>query len=163
MTGAPVPMQAMPPVGVLPMTAPVTPIVLQQPAAQPIMVQAPVVAPGAVPGGQGLLVPAQTVPGNPPFAAPLPAQPPVHVEPVLGVGLTPNETLAQNVRIAQDNKCYEPQEFKPADPDPLRLYWFRELNGHWAVFPRRAIDRLGKNARWYRTDQGVFYAVRLAE
>ncbi|KAK4146238.1 uncharacterized protein C8A04DRAFT_35216 [Dichotomopilus funicola] len=94
-------------------------------------------------------------------AAGLPAQPPIHIEPVSGIGLTPGETAAQNVRIAQGNKAYEPQDFKPADPDPYRLYWFRELNGHWAVFPRRQIDRL--DARWFRTDEGVFYAVRVSD
>lgn len=99
--------------------------------------------------------------GNLPQIAGVPAHPPVHVESALGVGLTPNETMAQNIRMAQNNKAYEPQDFKPADPDPYRLYWFRELNGHWALFPRRQIDRL--DARWYRTDDGIFYAVRISE
>ncbi|KAK4115365.1 hypothetical protein N656DRAFT_704498 [Canariomyces notabilis] len=104
-------------------------------------------------------MPAQ--PGNIHPVPGLPVQPPVHVEPALGVGLTPSETVAQNVRIAQNNRCNEPQDFVPADPDPHRLYWLRELNGHWAIFSRRQIDRL--NARWYRTDQGAFYAVRLSD
>ncbi|KAL2271599.1 hypothetical protein VTJ83DRAFT_970 [Remersonia thermophila] len=163
-------------VGVAPITAPATPVVIQtqqppvviqqQPGLQPIMLAsqavpgtAPQVAfhPGCAPA------PAIPVTGNAPaFLAPgLPAQPPVHAEPALGVGLTQSETLADNIRMAQDNKAYEPQDFKPADPDPYRLYWFRELNGHWALFPRRQIDRLC--ARWYRTDDGVFYAVRLVD
>jgi hypothetical protein len=79
----------------------------------------------------------------------------------MGVGLTPNEVMGQNIQKARDNKAYEPQEILPADPDPYRLYWIRETNGHWALFPRRQIDRL--NARWYRSDEGVFYAVRLSD
>ncbi|KAG7290622.1 hypothetical protein NEMBOFW57_000625 [Staphylotrichum longicolle] len=111
----------------------------------------------------GAMVPMMQLPmGVAPVSAPMnPIVPPVHVEPAMGVGLTPNETMAQNIRIAQNNKAYEPQDFKPADPDPYRMYWFRELNNHWAVFPRRQIDRL--NARWYRTDEGVFYAIRLSD
>ncbi|KAK4106465.1 hypothetical protein N658DRAFT_520013 [Parathielavia hyrcaniae] len=154
--GAVMPMQPLP-FGVAPVTAPINPIVMQQPYHQPMMLPNQ-----SIPGGPALMLPgAMQMPGNPSHFAGLPAQPPVHVEPALGVGLTPNETFAENVRIAQNNKAYEPQDFKPADPDPYRMYWFRELNGHWAVFPRRQIDRL--NARWYRTDDGIFYAVRLPD
>jgi hypothetical protein len=151
------------PVNIAPATAPMNPIVVQQqPIAPPMMLPGQCqVLPATVPGAAR---PIQMMPGNAAAAAipglP-PAQPPVHVEPAMGVGLTPGETMAQNIRMAQDNKAYEPQDFKPADPDPYRLYWLRELNGHWAVFPRRQIDRL--DARWYRTDEGVFYAVRLSE
>jgi hypothetical protein len=148
------------PMGVAPVSAPMNPIVVQQPGGQPMMIQNP-----SMPGAPPFMLPgaaqAMQMPGNPPLIAGLPAQPPVHVEPAMGVGLTPNETIAQNIRIAQNNKAYEPQDFKPADPDPYRMYWFRELNNHWAVFPRRQIDRL--NARWYRTDDGVFYAIRLSD
>ncbi|KAK4123452.1 hypothetical protein N657DRAFT_644997 [Parathielavia appendiculata] len=149
------------PIGVAAVTAPMNPIVVQQPYNQPMMIPNQ-----SVTGGPALMLPgaaaqAMQMPGNHPLIAGLPAQPPVHVEPAMGVGLTPNETIAENVRIAQNNKAYEPQDFKPADPDPYRMYWFRELNGHWAVFPRRQIDRL--NARWYRTDDSVFYAVRLPD
>lgn len=167
-------MQPQPGVNLAPVTAPVNPIVVQQqqqPIGQPAMVyNAAAVQAGAAAAAAGvpplmLQPPAaqpQPVVGQPAVAAPgLPAQPPVHVDPALGVGLTPNETLAQNIRMAQNNRAYEPQEFRPADPDPYRMYWFRELNGHWAVFPRRTIDRL--NARWYSTDEGVFYAVRLSD
>lgn len=159
------PMQPMAPVQFAPVTAPVNPIVVQQPVAQPIMYPNPCAPAGVGIGGPQLLLPApaQAMPGNNPIMAGVPAQPPVHVDPVMGVGLTPNETMAQNIRKAQNNKCYEPQEFKPADPDPYRLYWLRELNGHWALFSRRQIDRLDAHARWYRTDEGIFYAVRLSE
>ena len=159
------------PVSVAPVTAPMNPIVVQQPGGQPMVIQQPggqpmmMIQNPAMPGGSSYMLPgtvqAMQMQGNHPFIAGLPAQPPVHVEPAMGVGLTPNETIAQNMRIAQDNKAYEPQDFKPADPDPYRMYWFRELNHHWAVFPRRQIDRL--HARWYRTDDGVFYAIRLSD
>lgn len=166
-TGTTMPMQPMQPISVAPMTAPINPVVVsQQPVTQPMMVQNPALPPGVgvtVAGSQPLMLQGATVTGNPPapFGPQLPAQPPVQVEPALGVGLTPNETMAQNIRIAQNNKCYEPQDFRPADPDPYRMYWIRELNGHWAVFARREIDRL--DVRWFRTDEGVFYAVRLSD
>ncbi|AEO57773.1 hypothetical protein MYCTH_2118259 [Thermothelomyces thermophilus ATCC 42464] len=157
--GVVTPMQGLPP-GVVQTTAPINPVIVQQPGVAQVMIQN-----HAMRGGPKLILPgpiqAVQVNGNPPQIAGLQAHPPVHVEPALGVGLTPTETMAQNIRIAQNNKGYEPQDFKPADPDPYRMYWFRELNGHWAVFPRRQIDRL--DARWYRTDDGVFYAVRLSE
>jgi hypothetical protein len=146
--------------GMAAMTAPLNPIMVQQPVSQPMMMQNPAMPPGVAIGGHPHLLQGPTLTGNYPFGPQLPAQPPVHVEPALGVGLTPNETMAQNLRIAQNNKAYEPQDFTPADPDPYRMYWVREVNGHWAVFPRRQIDRL--EARWYRTDEGVFYAVRLS-
>jgi hypothetical protein len=147
--------------GVAQATAPMHPIVVQQPTGQPMMIQN-----HSVQGGPQLMLPGpaqafQMTGNSHPLIPGLPAQPPVHVEPAMGVGLTPNETIAQNIRMAQNNKAYEPQDFKPADPDPYRMYWFREMNGHWAVFPRRQIDRL--DARWYRTDDGVFYAIRLSE
>jgi len=133
-------------------------MVVQNPA---ISAPAPVAAPTVA--SQGMLIQgaAPAAQGNLAFGAQLPAQPPVHVDPALGVGLTPNEQLAENIRLAQSGKAYEPQDFRPADPDPFRLYWFREPDGHWAVFQRRQIERL--NARWYRTDEGVFYAVRLPD
>ena len=147
-------------VGVANVTAPMHPVVVQRPGGHPMMITNQ-----SVPGGPPLMLPAPAqvvqMPGNPSLMHGVPAQPPVHVEPAMGVGLTPNETIAENVRMAQNNKAYEPQDIKPADPDPYRMYWFRELNGHWAVFPRRQIDRL--DARWYRTNEGVFYAIRLTE
>ncbi|KAL2135280.1 hypothetical protein VTI74DRAFT_9160 [Chaetomium olivicolor] len=148
-------MQPQPAVGMAPMTAPVNPTVMYHRIGQPMVIQNQ-----AVPNGAPLMLPGQTQAIG---VGGYPAQPPVHVDPAMGVGLTPNETIAQNIRIAQNNKAYEPQDFKPADPDPYRKYWFRELNGHWALFDRRQIDRLEGQARWYRTDEGVFYAIRLCE
>ena len=148
------------PIGVASVTAPMNPIVVQQPGYSPVMMQSHCIQ-GVMP--PTLPNPTQGFPmtGIPSHIAGVPAQPPVHVEPVMGIGLTPNETIAQNMRIAQDNQAYEPQDFKPADPNPYRMYWFRELDGHWALFYRRQIDRL--DVRWYRTDDGVFYAIRLSE
>ncbi|KAL2164430.1 hypothetical protein VTH06DRAFT_3646 [Thermothelomyces fergusii] len=174
--GVVMPIQGLAP-SIAQVTAPINPIVVQQPGVaqvttpmHPIVVQQPVghsetMLNQDMQDGPKLILlgPVQAVQmnGTPPQIVGLPVHPPVHVEPALGIGLTPSETMAQNIRMAQNNKAYEPQDFKPADPDPYRLYWFRELNGHWAVFPRRQIDRL--DARWYRTDDGVFYAVRLSE
>lgn len=154
-------MQPMAAVGVAPVTAPVNPVVMQQPVAQGMVFQNPGVPTTVHTAGPPLVLQAPVQTGNIPPVAAIPAQPPVHVDPAMGIGLTPNETMAQNIRIAHDNGCYEPQDFMPSDIDPHRLYWVRELNGHWAVFPRRVIDRL--DVRWYRTDQGIFYAVRLSE
>ncbi|EAQ91028.1 hypothetical protein CHGG_02963 [Chaetomium globosum CBS 148.51] len=156
--GATMPMQSLS-IGVASATAPMNPIVVQQPGFGPMMMQN-----HSIQGGVPLMLPTPTQ-GFPMTGIPsltgVPTQPPVHVEPAMGVGLTPNETIAQNMRIAQNNQAYEPQDFKPADPNPYRMYWFRELDGHWALFHRRQIDRL--DVRWYRTDDGVFYAIRLSE
>ena len=153
------PMQSLP-IGVASTTAPMNPIVVQQPGFGPLLLQNQ-----SIPGGPPLMLPnlhqGYPITGIPSHLSGLPAQPPVQVEPAMGVGLTPNETIAQNMRIAQNNQAYEPQDFKPADPNPYRMYWFRELDGHWALFYRRQIDRL--DVRWYRTDDGVFYAIRLSE
>ncbi|KAK3303608.1 uncharacterized protein B0T15DRAFT_540748 [Chaetomium strumarium] len=72
-----------------------------------------------------------------------------------------SDFLLTSKAMAHNNKAYEPQEFQPADPDPYRLYWLPETNGHWTLYPRRQVDRL--NARWYRSDEGAFYAVRLTD
>ncbi|KAK4239793.1 hypothetical protein C8A03DRAFT_42649 [Achaetomium macrosporum] len=161
--GAAIPVHPLPGVAVgvnmAPVSAPRQPIVVQQPVGPPMMLPN-----HSVPGGPPLMIPGPTrpvqIPGNAVIGG-LPVNPPVHVDPAMGVGLTPNEVMAQNIQMARDNRAYEPQDFKPADPDPYRLYWIRETNGHWALFPRRQIDRL--NARWYRSDHGIFYAVRLSD
>jgi hypothetical protein len=53
------------------------------------------------------------------------------------------------------------QEMKPADDDPMRMYWVRELDGTYSQRNRLTIDSgdIG-DCRWY-THGGVFYAVRL--
>ena len=116
--------------------------------------------------------PPPVVAGNsfPPFPPPPPCsmaasipgggQPPVHYEPASGIGLTESEMQALNEQIAYDNNVDEPQDFKPADDDPARLYWCRELDNAWTLRSRFTIDNLG-DCRWYITDDGRFYSVRL--
>jgi hypothetical protein len=55
---------------------------------------------------------------------------------------------------------FQPQDFKPADDDPTRFYWVRELDGNWTQRNRLTIDHLG-DCRWYLADAGYFYAIRL--
>ena len=52
-------------------------------------------------------------------------------------------------------------EMVPADPDPFRMYWVRELDQTFTQRDRRTIDSgdIG-DCRWYVKD-GKFYAVRL--
>ncbi|CAK7223822.1 hypothetical protein SBRCBS47491_005336 [Sporothrix bragantina] len=85
----------------------------------------------------------------------------IHPEPAMGVGQTPNEVLQEQLEFAYANNLYEPQDFKPADDDKSRFYWLRELDGNWTQRSRATIDHLG--CRWYITDGGVFYAVRLPD
>ncbi|EPE03526.1 hypothetical protein F503_06699 [Ophiostoma piceae UAMH 11346] len=83
----------------------------------------------------------------------------VHPEPALGVGQTPTEVLQEQLEFAYNNNMYEPQDFKPADDDKSRFYWVREMDGNWTQRSRATIDHIG--CRWYITDSGMFYAVRL--
>lgn len=85
----------------------------------------------------------------------------IHPEPAMGIGQTPNEVLQEQLEFAYANNLYEPQDFKPADDDKSRFYWLRELDGNWTQRSRATIDHLG--CRWYITDGGVFYAVRLPD
>lgn len=147
------------------LTAPATagfhPIIVQQPAGQSMMmpgqpqhmVQQPVMVNG---------VP-HVVAGN---GTPFPVQPgmfpaPVHNDPVLGIGQTGAETMAEQMRFAHENGLFEVQDFKPKDDDPSRYYMVRELDGNWTQRNRYTIDAL--NCRWYLADQGYFYAVRVPE
>jgi hypothetical protein len=77
----------------------------------------------------------------------------------LGMGLTRNETLARDMEIARANNVGEPQDFKPADDNPNRLYWCRELTNEFVLRDRRTIDQIG--CRWYMQPDGAFYAVKL--
>ena len=159
-----------------PVTAPIMPVVAQQPyPAQPMMlgggppIQGPpmMVGGGGVPPGQPVLVHggpapmgmggAPMMPGNYPTHS---SQFPVHREPALGIGQTAGEVAAAFMTNPELN---EPQDFKPADDNPSRMYMVRQLDGHYIQMPRATIDRFGKGARWYVTDEGVFYAVRLEE
>ena len=104
----------------------------------------------------------------PPFVAGNPSSfgsnPPSHPMPpdISGVGRTPQEEQLRQVQFAYSNQLFEPQEFKPADDDPSRFYYVRELDGNWTQRNRFSIDHMG-NCRWFITDEGWFYAVRLPD
>lgn len=109
------------------------------------------------PGGQPVLVnggPAPIMPGT----YPPPGYQAFHPEPATGIGQTASEVANAWMTNPQLN---EAQDFKPADDDPSRMYMVRQLDGQYIQMPRITIDSLGKRARWYVQDDGVFYAVRL--
>ncbi|KAF4341415.1 hypothetical protein FBEOM_4663 [Fusarium beomiforme] len=83
-----------------------------------------------------------------------------HIPDVTGVGRTAGEEQLRQIQFAYANKMYEPQDFKPADDDPSRFYYVREVDGNWTQRNRFTIDHMGA-CRWYVTDEGWFYAVRL--
>ncbi|KAA8564142.1 hypothetical protein EYC84_012119 [Monilinia fructicola] len=73
-------------------------------------------------------------------------------------GATSSEIQMQQMQTPDANKK---QDMKPADDDPFRMYWVRELDNTWTQRNRLTIDSgdIGL-VRWYVTE-GVFYAVRL--
>lgn len=114
---------------------------------------------GGVPPGQPVLLnggPAPMMPGTFPPMNTLAA--PYHYEPATGFGQTTGEVAAACMTNRELN---EPQDFKPADDSPSRMYMVRQLDGAYIQMPRATIDSFGEGARWYCTDDGVFYAVRL--
>ncbi|KAI2642565.1 hypothetical protein GGS21DRAFT_178746 [Xylaria nigripes] len=137
------------------------------PGTQPPMPGQPInVQPGFVPpmNCAGAPFPA-AVPG---FAQPTPPVTPPGTYFVSGahggyeMGKTKSEVDAENRRQALSNQMYEPQGIKPADDDISRMYWTRELDGHWIPRSRCSLDTSG-NFRWYVTENGVFYAVILRD
>lgn len=85
----------------------------------------------------------------------------VHYEPATGVGQTASEVTAAGL---MNDEANQPQDFKPADDNPSRMYWVRQLDGHYILMSRATIDSFGPDGcRWYVKDDGVFYAVRLEE
>lgn len=148
--------------GIATTTAPMMPYVTQQQPgmAQPTFMQQMPMAGGGFGGGLG---------GGPPTfmmmsgGAPMPGNygegMGIHPEAAMGVGQTPGEVLQEQLEFAHANNLYEPQDFKPADDDKSRFYWVRELDGNWTQRSRATVDRIG--CRWYVTDSGIFYAVRL--
>ncbi|KAL6912949.1 hypothetical protein FSST1_010709 [Fusarium sambucinum] len=82
---------------------------------------------------------------------------PQHIPEVMGVGRTAGEEQFRQIKFAHANKLYEPQEFKPADDDPSRFYYVREVDGNWTQRNRFTIDHMG-DSKWYVTDEGWFYA-----
>lgn len=81
-------------------------------------------------------------------------------DPVSGQGQTTSEIHATQAHFAYANNMFEPQDIKPADDDKSRYYFVRELDGEWTQRNRFTIDNLG-DCRWYVTNDGVFYAVRM--
>lgn len=81
---------------------------------------------------------------------------------VSGMGRTTGEETARQLQFAHSNKLFEPQDFKPSDDDPSRFYYVREVDGNWTQRNRFTIDHMG-DCRWYVTDEGWFYAVRLPD
>lgn len=86
----------------------------------------------------------------------------VHPEPACGIGRTGAEYTAEQMDMAYANKSFEPQDFKPADDTPSRMYMCRELDGVWTMRSRFSIDRMAKEWRWHMAPEGYFYAVRLS-
>ena len=78
-------------------------------------------------------------------------------------GQTGTEILAGQLQYAKDSDINKKQEMKPADDDPFRMYWCRELDGTWTQRNRLTIDSgdIG-DCRWYAMD-GQFYSVRLSD
>ncbi len=127
----------------------------------PVMMGGPPGPPyGMMPGGPVMMG------GQPPMmsAGPGPGPGPgffgIHPEPATGIGPTPGEAQAEQAEFAYTHGLHAPQDFKPADDDVSRMYYVRELDGNWTLRNRATIDGLG-DCRWYITDVGVFYAVRL--
>ncbi|GAB0135826.1 hypothetical protein EsDP_00004149 [Epichloe bromicola] len=125
---------------------------------QPMMATTPMMAAAAVPG--------HTMPMGMPAGAPIPVIPgnatSSSVPDVSGLGKTPHEETLRQVEFAYNNRLFEPQDFKPADDDPSRFYYVREVDGNWTQRNRFTIDHMG-DCRWYVTDEGWFYAVRLPD
>ncbi|KAI1098974.1 hypothetical protein F4804DRAFT_337671 [Jackrogersella minutella] len=81
---------------------------------------------------------------------------------VMGIGRTTTEVQIEQYHTALNNKALEGQDIAPADPDPSRMYYCRELDGEWTLRNRYGIDNMG-DCRWYVMPGGIFYAVRLAD
>lgn len=110
-------------------------------------------------GGPGMM----TGGGGPPIITGNNGNPPPPPPPdVSGLGKTPGEETLRQLQFAHANKLFEPQDFKPADDDPSRFYYVREVDGNWTQRNRFTIDHMG-DCRWYVTDEGWFYAVRLPD
>jgi hypothetical protein len=139
-------------------------VIAQQPAMMPQPMhggQQPVFVAGqasALPPGLIQAAPQQVMGGGIPVIAGNGGNPPD----VSGLGRTQGEETLRQLQFAHANKLFEPQEFKPADDDPSRFYYVREVDGNWTQRNRFTIDHMG-DCRWYVTDEGWFYAVRLPD
>lgn len=140
-----------------PTTGPFMPIMGQQPFQPgPMIGRNPAAAPGFV-----YHHPVMMVHGN----GGIPAAPPTVMNGGhMGMmpGTFPGHQAGLLTSSVQNRELNEPQDFRPADEDPARMYWVRQFDGHYVAMPRATIDAFGdEGARWYVTDDGVFYAVRL--
>ncbi|KAK6841614.1 hypothetical protein PG987_002474 [Apiospora arundinis] len=77
------------------------------------------------------------------------------------VGAQGSVFIAETMQAGQEQGAYEPQDIKPADDDPSRMYFCRELDGTVLLRNRYTLDNIP--IRWYVTTDGIFYAVRLPE
>ncbi|KAI9167500.1 hypothetical protein HJFPF1_03628 [Paramyrothecium foliicola] len=148
-------------------------VVAQQPAfvqQQPVLTQQPIMMSGQPFVAQGThqlqAVPAAGLAGGlamgPGTGVSIIAGNASHIPDISGIGRTTGEEGLRQIKFAHANKMFEPQEFKPADDDPSRFYYVREVDGNWTQRNRFTIDRMG-DCRWYVTDEGWFYAVRLPD
>jgi hypothetical protein len=80
---------------------------------------------------------------------------------IMGFGKTATEVNLEALNAAYTSNIVEPQDLKPADDDPSRMYFCRELDGNWTQRNRFTLDNL--TIRWYMTQNGAFYAVRLED
>lgn len=147
------------------------------PMGQPgyVVAQQPAIVPQPMVGQPAMMMP-QPFPGAPPMAVGHGGMPVmsgnsgVPVVPgnggpppdISGLGKTQGEETVRQIEFAHANKLFEPQDFKPADDDPSRYYYVREVDGNWTQRNRFTIDHMG-DCRWYVTDEGWFYAVRLPD
>lgn len=152
------------------------PMVMQQPAPAGMMLPSmPMPVAGGGPHmmhGGPQIVPGNPVPsygpsfaGQPMMASAMPGVaggPTCTPEPATGLGATASEVQMSHADMAADpeNEINQPQDFKPADESKSRMYWCREVDGNWTMRNRFTIENLD-DTRWYITDEGVFYAVRL--
>lgn len=127
--------------------------VLAQPAMMPAGGQ-PMVVPG---GPQPPMMLGNGAPGPAPGLAPAFSGAPD----VMGIGKTQSELTAEQWHLGSEQGALQPQDFKPADDDPARMYFCRELDGEWILRNRYTLDNLP--VRWYMWQNGIFYAVRLEE
>ena len=97
--------------------------------------------------------PAQYPPGAFPHYGPAPD--------IMGIGKTRDQFAMEQANAALANEANEPQDFEPADKNPGRMYWTRQLDGEWIQMTRATIDNLP--TRWYVWPSGVFYAIRLED
>lgn len=139
-----IPTQAQPPVAI-----PLEQVVNTQPlsGAPPTAPVNPAYMPGY---STPLQNPQQMMPGNPAFMQSVPRHPGINIEPF---ARSPTGLFAGHSDID------EPQDFRPADDTPSRMYRVREVDGNWTLRNRHTIDNMG-DCRWFITNEGVFYAVR---